>query len=115
MKTSLSAACVAAVLLSACVPVVKRNVLRDELRDAGFSMEQAQCLSDRMAPRLSIAELNELGRYVETVKGSLRELPVPLAMLRIVNDANPRIVGAVIDAGTTCIATFVAPKRAVAG
>jgi hypothetical protein len=112
MQHALSVLCVAAVLLSACVPVVKRVVLRDELRAAGFSVEQAQCLSDSMAPRLSIAQLNELGRYVETVKRSLRELPVPLAMVRIVNDANPQIVGVVIDAGVTCIATFMPPRAA---
>jgi hypothetical protein len=115
MRIALSAACVAAVLLSACVPVVKRNVLRDELRDAGFSPEQAQCLSDEMAPRLSIAELNALGRYVEQAKDSLRELPVPLAMVRIANDANPKIVGVVIDSGTKCIATFMPPPRAARG
>jgi hypothetical protein len=102
---------VASMLLSACVPVVKRNELRSELRDAGFSVEQAQCLSDEIAPRLSIRELQELGRYVEAVKASLRELPVPLAMVRIVNDANPRIVGVVADAGKTCIATFLPPPR----
>lgn len=114
MRAALSAACVAAVLLSACVPVVKRTVLRDELREAGFPPAQAQCLSDRIAPRLSVAELRALGRTVEAAKESLRTLPVPLAMARIVEAADPRILGVVIEAGVACITTFAPLARPAA-
>ncbi len=112
MGRTLFAGAVALMLLSACVPVVKRNELRRELREAGFSAEQAQCLSDEIAPRLSIGELRELGRYVKTIKTSLRELPVPQAMARIVGEANPRTVGVLAAAGRSCIKTFAFPARA---
>lgn len=115
MRSALSAATVAALLLPACVPAVKRQLFEEELREAGFSEAQAQCLSEAIVPHLSVGELRELGRYVGTLRTSLRALPAPEALSRIVAEADPRILSVVVRAGATCMATLLAPPQRARG
>jgi len=79
----------AALALSGCVEAIAESRVRSALSDAGLSDRNADCMSQRMVDRLTIAQLKKLERL--KARTGERERPVTLAQyverVRRVGDA----------------------------
>lgn len=87
----------ALLLLAACATPADRIAAR--LEKAGVPARQARCMGDRLAQRLSYAQLKELGRVAGEVDGERLSVG---KLVRRLGDADPALVGEVVRTGLGC-------------
>lgn len=84
-------------LATACASPAERIATR--LEQAGLSPRQAKCMGDRLADRLSYAQLDQLGALVKSGDGE--RLTVGRLVGRM-GDADPALVNELVRTGLSC-------------
>ena len=86
-----------AVLLAGCATPAER--ITDRLQAAGVPGAEARCMGNRLAARLSLAQLQELNRVVKTADGE--RLTVNRLVHRL-GDSDPALVARLVETGIVC-------------
>ncbi len=86
-----------ALLLAGCATPAER--ITDRLQAAGVPGAEARCMGNRLAARLSLAQLQELNRVVKTEAGE--HLTVN-RIIRRLGDADPALVAKLVETGIVC-------------
>lgn len=89
--------------LSACATPEQR--LRNGFIEAGISRPVAGCLAQRMASRLSIAQLQRFGDAAGLRGQNIGSMPVDLVMHRARALGDPEILGVVTSSAAICAVT----------
>lgn len=91
------AALAAILLLAACATPAQR--ITDRLQAAGVPGNEARCMGNQLAAKLSYGQLAELSRVVKTENGE--HLTVRRLVHRL-GDADPALVARVVETGIVC-------------
>ena len=86
-----------AVLLAGCATPAER--ITDRLQAAGVPGAEARCMGNRLAARLSLAQLQELNRVVKTADG---ERLTVNRLVRRLGDSDPALVARLVETGIIC-------------
>lgn len=88
--------------LAACAVVSPREQVRARLLEAGVKPHMADCLSEKLARKLSIAQLKELGRAARLPGKDVGHMSIDELVYRLRATQDPRIVEVVTRAGIGC-------------
>ena len=88
--------------LSACAVVSPREQVRARLLEAGVKPGMADCLSEKLARKLSIAQLKELGRVARLPGRDAGHMSIDELVYRLRAIDDPQIVEVVTRAGIGC-------------
>ena len=86
-----------AMLLAGCATPAER--ITDRLQAAGVPGAEARCMGNRLAARLSLAQLQELNRVVKTADG---ERLTVNRLVRRLGDSDPALVARLVETGIVC-------------
>lgn len=89
-------AVLAATVLGGCVQTVKENRLRTKLMEAGVPERQATCMADRMAERLSVAQL----RRLQDLAGNMDSIQDFVSA--VMRSGDGEVVGVTLSAAGRC-------------
>jgi uncharacterized membrane protein YebE (DUF533 family) len=95
-------AAIAAASLSACATTSQEARIRAGLREAGVSRPVADCMAERLADRLSPAQLDRLADVAMTHREELRRMTVQQLLRRSATLLDPEVSAAVTRAGIGC-------------
>jgi hypothetical protein len=88
------------VALAACATPETR--VRTALLDAGLSRPVASCMAQRMVDRLSLGQLQKLGRLSGLKEQQIGQLTIREFSRRVAAIGDPEILGVVTTAGLGC-------------
>jgi hypothetical protein len=89
-----------ALLCAACATPAQR--ITTKLTDYGVPPRQAQCIGERLASRLSNAQLRRLADLVTTNKDRIGRMSINDIARQLNQDGDPQLVAEVLKAGLSC-------------
>lgn len=97
MRARAVIALTAALTVAACATPAERITAR--LEAAGVPGSQARCMGNRLAARLTLAQMSELNRVVKSSDGEKLTIS---RLARRLGDADPALVGKLVETGLGC-------------
>ncbi len=88
-------------LLAACTTPSQRIAAR--LVDYGVPPHQAECMGDRLASRLTTAQLRQLAAIAQAAQTHPRQLSIDQIAHAIDDPRDPALVREVVKAGVACL------------
>lgn len=99
---SLLALPAAALLLAGCATLSPETKVRDRLIEAGIGRRTAGCMAERLVDRLSIGQLQALGRAARLPGRDVGRMSIRELIDRLEAVGDPEIVAVVTRAGLGC-------------